>query len=77
MTIKLTECKRGDRVRIKAIDAGRGATLNLMNLGLDLGHEVELLQRSPLRGPLLVMHGDTEIAIGYGMAQKIVVERAG
>jgi len=77
MTVKLAECKRGDRVKILSIDAGRGATLSLMNMGLDVGHELELVQRSPLRGPLLVIHGNTEIAIGYGMAEKILVERAG
>lgn len=76
MTARLVECNRGDRVRIVSIDAGRGATLNLMNLGLDVGHTVELLQRSPLRGPVLVLHHDTEVAIGYGLAEKILVDKA-
>ncbi|MBN1770318.1 MAG: ferrous iron transport protein A [Deltaproteobacteria bacterium] len=75
MTVRLVECGRGDRVRIVRIDAGRGAALNLMNLGLDVGHVVELLQRSPLRGPLLVSHDGTEIAIGYHLAEKILVEK--
>lgn len=73
MTIPLIECIRGDRVKIARIDAGRGATLNLMNLGLDVGHTVELLQRSPLRGPVLVLHGETEVAIGYQLAARILV----
>ncbi len=75
MTVRLVECRRGDRVRIVRIDAGRGAVLNLMNLGLDVGHTVELLRRSPLHGPLLVAHGDTEVAIGYQLAEKIMVEK--
>jgi len=75
MTVRLVECRRGDRVRIVRIDAGRGAVLNLMNLGLDIGHTVELVQSSPLRGPLLVSYGDTEVAIGYHLAEKILVEK--
>ena len=42
MTLRLVECRRGDRVRIVRIDAGRGASLNLMNLGLNVGETIEL-----------------------------------
>jgi Fe2+ transport system protein FeoA len=76
MTVRLSDCRRGDRVRIVKINAGRGAVLNLMNLGLDVGHRVELVQRSPLRGPLLVSHDGTEVAIGYRLGEKILVEKA-
>lgn len=75
MTVPLVECRKGDRVRIVKIDAGRGASLHLMHLGLDVGHTVELLQRSPLHGPILVSHDGTEVAIGYGLAEKILVEK--
>ncbi len=75
-TVRLAECKRGDRLKILAIRAGRVATLNLMGMGLDIGSEVELMRLSPFGGPLLVLRGDTKIAIGRGMAQKILVERA-
>ena len=75
MTVQLVQCRRGDRVRIVSIDAGRGAVLNLMNLGLDVGHTIELLQSSPMHGPLLVSHGGTEVAIGYHLAERILVEK--
>jgi len=75
--VRLAECKRGDRLTILAIDAGRAATLSLMNMGLGIGRELELLRRSPLGGPLLVLRGETKVAIGYGMAQKILVEKSG
>jgi Fe2+ transport system protein FeoA len=76
MTVKLVSCRRGDRVRIVKVDAGRGAILNLITLGLDVGHQIDLLQRSPLRGPLLVSHDGTEVAIGYQLAEKILVEKS-
>lgn len=75
--IRLADCKRGDRLKILAIDAGRGATLSLMGMGLGIGHELELLRLSPLGGPLLVLRGETKVAIGYGMAKKILVEKSG
>ncbi len=73
--VRLAEGKQGDRFRILAIDAGRGAAVNLMNMGLGIGREIELVGRSPLGGPVLVRHGDTRIAIGHRMAQKILVEK--
>ena len=75
MTLRLVDCRRGDRVRIVRIDAGRGASLNLMNLGLNVGETIELLRSSPLRGPLLVSRGHTEVAVGYRLAEKILVEK--
>ena len=76
MTVRLVECRRGDRVRIRQDPhAGRGAALNLMSLGLDVGHTVDVIQCSPLHGPLLVSHGETEVAVGYHLAEKILVRR--
>ena len=75
MTVRLVECSRGDRVRVVRIDAGRGAALNLMNMGIGVGQTIELLQSSPMRGPLLVSRGDTEVAVGYRLAEKILVEK--
>jgi Fe2+ transport system protein FeoA len=75
MTVRLVECSRGDRVRVVRIDAGRGAALNLMNMGIRVGQAIELLRSSPMRGPLLVSRGDTEVAVGYRLAEKILVEK--
>ncbi|NMC69466.1 MAG: ferrous iron transport protein A [Myxococcales bacterium] len=75
MTVRLVDCRKGDRVRIVRLDAGHGASLQLIHLGLDVGHTVEVLQRSPLHGPVLVSHDGTEVAIGHGLAEKILVEK--
>ena len=71
--IPLTECIIGSRVKISEIAAGRGASLNLANLGLHIGNVIRLERRSPFRGPLTVEHQGSEIAIGFGLAQKILV----
>jgi len=62
-------------VRIVKVEAGRGATLNLMSLGLAVGHIIELLRRLPMHGPVLVSHDHTQVAIGYRLAEKILVEQ--
>lgn len=75
MTVRLVDCRKGDRVRIVRIETGRGPAFSLISLGLDVGHTVDLLRCSPFHGPILVSHGGTEIAIGYDLAEKILVEK--
>jgi Fe2+ transport system protein FeoA len=72
---RLIACRQGEKVKIVNIDAGRGAMINLMNLGLNIGDTVEIRRKSHLHGPLIVIQQNSEIAIGFGLAQKIVVER--
>lgn len=74
MTRKLTQCKEGSKVRIVEISAGKGAVINLMNLGLNIGNEIIVSRRSSLQGPVVVSYHDTEIAIGHGLADKIIVK---
>ncbi len=74
MIRRLAECRRGDRVRILSVEAGRGARLHLTNLGLAVGRVVDVVGGTPFGGPVLVRNGDTEAAIGFGLAERIVVE---
>jgi ferrous iron transport protein A len=73
--IKLVDCKGGDQVKIVKINAGRGALINLLNLGLHIGNPIKFCRKSPFKGPVVVIHQGTEIAIGYGLAQKIFIEK--
>ena len=75
MSSFLSDGHHGDRLRVIAVHAGNGASLNLSGLGVEVGDVLQFLQRSPLRGPVLVMHRDTEIAIGHSLASKIEVEQ--
>ncbi len=71
---RLIDCKKGSRVRIAGIGAGHGAMMNLMNFGLSVGEVVEVSKKSNFRGPVVVVCRETDIAIGYGIAEKILVE---
>lgn len=67
----LTMASEGDRLRIVALHGGRTASLRLTELGLNVGAEVEVLQRQG--GGLLIARGEARIAIGGGLAAKVLV----
>jgi ferrous iron transport protein A len=64
----------GVEVRIVALRAGRGLDLRLTELGLNVGSELRVVQRHG--GGLIVARGAGRLAIGGGMATKIMVVRA-
>jgi len=61
------------KVRVKEILGGRGFVRRLADMGLAPGQEVEVLSNGP---PVVVKIKDTKIAIGRGIARKVVVESA-
>ncbi len=61
----------GARVRITALMGGKGLSLRLTELGLNLGAEISVVQRQG--GGLLIARGEGRIALGAGMAAKIMV----
>lgn len=65
----------GARVRIVALHGGKGLSLRLTELGLNVGSEVQIIQRQG--GGLLIARGEARIALGGGMAAKIQVAPLG
>jgi ferrous iron transport protein A len=53
---------------------GLGVTRRLDVLGIKPGARLKVTSRSPLRGPVTVRIGNAQIALGFGMASKIVLE---
>ncbi|HFQ15677.1 MAG TPA: ferrous iron transport protein A [Rhodobacteraceae bacterium] len=62
----------GEHVRIHGLKGGKGLTRRLMDLGLALGSEVRIIQRRP-GGAMIVARGNLRVALGAGMAQKVMV----
>lgn len=62
----------GERVRIERLRGGKGLSMRLTELGLNQGAEVRVIQRQG--GGLVVARGETRIALGGGMAMKILVK---
>lgn len=63
----------GRKVRIVSLLAGRGLQRHLIDMGLNIGSEVEIIS-SIRRGPVLIVCGETRLMIGFGMAKKIMVD---
>ncbi len=71
--IKLCEMKRGQRGTIQQMPKGRNARLRLTEIGLRMGTIISIKSAMPYHGPVIVMAGQTEIALGHHMAEKILV----
>ena len=72
-TLPLSMILPGQRARLVRIDAGCRVVHRLTEMGLTPGVELEVVQQG--RGcPLLVAVRDTRLALGRGMAEKVMVK---
>ncbi|MHC1605321.1 MAG: FeoA family protein [Candidatus Methanofastidiosia archaeon] len=74
MTKRLTEIDVGKSVKIKSIEGGLGMRQRLCELGLYPEEKVTIKNSGILRGPIVLKVGEHQIAIGRGLANKILVE---
>ncbi len=77
MPVPLTELGPGKRATVIAIRGGWGAQRRLNALGLREGTAVVKTTGPFMRGPVVVQAGGAQIALGWGLARKILVERLG
>ena len=71
---RLLEIQPGNSVRVIDFDGGINLRSKLTQYGIHPGDCLRLLRRAPLGGPLLVACNEREIALGRGVADKIIVE---
>ena len=71
-SMPLAMASAGESIRIVSLAGGRGMQQRLASMGLNVGSEIEVIKRG-LPGPFLISAGDTRLAIGAGMAHKIMV----
>jgi ferrous iron transport protein A len=70
----LLQFSTGDSVRVIDFDGGSTLRSKLLQYGIYPGDSLRLLRKAPLGGPLLVECNQREIALGRGVAGKIIVE---
>jgi Fe2+ transport system protein FeoA len=63
----------GEEVRLVAVQGGLRLRKRLADLGLNLGMTVRVLQHNG-HGPLILAVKDSRLALGRGMAHKIMVQ---
>lgn len=64
----------GDSVRVIDFAGGFNLRSKLVQYGIYPGDCLHLLRKAPFGGPLLVECNQREIALGRGIADKIIVE---
>jgi ferrous iron transport protein A len=75
-TLPLCRLEPGDAACIVAVDEGRRFRKRLADLGLAVGMEVHVMRASRGRGPMiLAICNDSRLALGWGIANKILVEK--
>ncbi len=69
----LTELKPGEKATVVSIHGGRGIQVRLRSLGLVEGQMLRKLSALAWGGPVVVEVKRTQVAIGRGMAARILV----
>jgi ferrous iron transport protein A len=62
---------------VEAIDGGRRVRAHLNTLGIHVGDAVRVVERAPFRGPVLVEIHGTRVALGRGVARRVIVRSGG
>lgn len=73
-TCSLAEMRQGQSGRIVQINGGRGLVSRLNALGIRIGSKVVKVGGVFGRGPVAIRMNGFEVAIGYGIAVRVLVE---
>jgi len=75
--MQLTESAVGQQARIIEITGGHQMLARLAHMGIHKGIKLSIISMPIIkRGPIVVSVSGAQVAIGHGMAAKIVVEIA-
>ncbi len=74
MTVDLTRMKPGETGIVTEIQGGHEAARRIHNMGIREGEKITKVSSHFWHGPQTVRVGKTQIALGFGMSRKILVE---
>lgn len=74
--MNLTQMKSGSRAVITGIRGGAGILRKLEILGIRPGISIIKISAQLMKGPVVIKIGNTQMALGYGMAKRIELEEA-
>jgi len=73
--ISLAKLKANEKGRVMEISGGLNLQNRLMNMGVYRGKEITKLSHIGLRGPVVIKAGRSILALGHGVAAKIILEQ--
>jgi len=74
MLIDVTHLKPGEVGVVKEIAGGFGLTMRMQNMGVRVGETVKKVSSHFWCGPQTIEVGHFKVALGHGIAKKIIVE---
>ena len=74
MTIDLTQMQPGETGIVKEIQGGQGFIRKIQSMGVRPDKKITKVSSHFWRGPQTVAVDNIQIAVGFGMAKKILVE---
>ncbi len=72
--VTLTKMQRGQSGRVLQIEGGRGMVNRLSALGIMPGKKITKISSMLMRGPVTIEVDRVQVAIGFGMANRIIIE---
>ncbi len=72
-SISLAHMGAGQSGTIMSIQGGRGIRAKLEAMGMRPGVRVTKVSGQIMQGPVIVRSGNTQVAIGFGMARKVFI----
>ena len=72
--IDLTQLKEGESGLVLEIQGGYGLHRRLESLGIRVGKKVIKVSSQLMRGPITLRVDNSQVALGYGLAKKIIVK---
>lgn len=72
--MNITEIKKDQNCRIIEICGGQVVSSRLNSLGIRPGACVWKISSQFFKGPITIQVGGTQVAVGHGMAKKIMVK---
>lgn len=65
---------KGEKGVVHKILGGHGMTRRLEALGVRAGVPITKVSSQLMRGPITIQLGNTQIALGFGIARKVIVK---
>lgn len=74
--VSLAQMRAGQSGMVLSIEGGHGMVIRLSTLGIMPGKKITKISSMLMRGPVTIEVDRTQVAIGFGMAKRILVQLA-
>ncbi len=74
MIVELSRLKKDESGIVEKIESGVRAKQKLLSMGITVGKTITVLENMPFQ-PLIISVDNTKLAIGRGLASKIIVRK--